>query len=175
MMTIENAEQMGSQLTLEVTRKSIELSGTVARGTWNELKAVVAHAVQQARSSQPEKLGGRVPPRQLEEWTRGQRDAVNLTDPRIARRVERELTRSGVTFSVTREGSSRRIHIGAGNAAQLDQAMKRAESVVARSIQKTAARSELRGKVRGALRERLSSIKLPAAPSKSPGRQRGRR
>lgn len=158
-MSMESAEAQANQVTMEITRKSIEITGALTKSTWSEIRAMVSAALTEMRDRVPA-TGRRVSTRQLEELTRGQRDSVNLTDPRVARRVEAELQKYGVTYAVTREGGGHRIHIGAGNAAQLDQAMQRAEDALARSLDRRESVMQGAGRAKDSVKEAVSVLEL---------------
>lgn len=161
-MSMENAEAQANQVTMEFTRKGIEVTTALTKTAWSEVRAMVGAALREVRGGQDKTptTGGRVTTKQLEELTRGQRDSVNLADPRVARRVEAELKKYGVTYAVTRDGGGHRIHIGAGNAAQLDQAMQRAENALARSLERRESVTQGAVRVKDSVHEAVSVLEL---------------
>lgn len=174
-MTVENAENQAHQITMEMTRDGLRIGAVIGKETWAEIRHGLDAMMKKVHERQ-QKPGGKVTTQRLEEVTRGQRDSVNLADRRVSRLVERELKRYGVTYAVTNEGGQRRVHIGAGNAAQLDQAMQRAEQIVDRRLNRADERARVMEKVRNGLKERIGQLpskKITPDTPPVPTRDRG--
>lgn len=134
-MSVESIESTARRVSFEMGVEAVKLVGPLSSLLWAASRALVKKAI----STVPGRggsMGGRVSTVDLEKFTNGQRAVVNLEDPRTFRVVRQTLRRYGVTFAVTKEAGEFRVHIGAGNAALLDAAMKHAESTVARQIQR---------------------------------------
>lgn len=142
-MSVESIESTARRVSFEMGVEAVKLVGPLSNLLWAASRALVKKAI----STVPGRggsMGGRVSTVDLEKFTNGQRAIVNLEHPRTFRVVRQTLRRYGVTFAVTKEAGEYRVHIGAGNAALLDAAMKHAESTVARQIQREQDRASKR-------------------------------
>lgn len=134
-MSVESIESTARRVSFEMGVEAVKLVGPLSNLLWAASRALVTKALTTV-PGRGGSMGGRVSTVDLEKFTNGQRAIVNLEDPRTFRVVRQTLRRYGVTFAVTKEAGEFRVHIGAGNAALLDAAMKHAESTVARQIQR---------------------------------------
>lgn len=170
-MTVETHEDEARRMIMEITRRSVTVTAHLAHSTWLEVRQFVGQRL--SGGQQEPRIGRRVTTTELEQATRGQRESVNLSDPRIAKLVQKELNRYGVTFAITRDAEGTRVHIGAGNATQLDTAMRRAEQTLARQLEARQARADRRAGIevtdtedRSVTQERASvdPARQPTAP-----------
>jgi hypothetical protein len=141
-MTVETHEDEARRVVMEITRRSVTVTAHLAQTTWLEVQQFVGQRLTGDRKEP--RIGRRVTTTELEQSTRGQRESVNLSDPRTAKLVQKELNRYGVTFAITRDAEGTRVHIGAGNATQLDTAMRRAEQTLSRQLEAQQAREDRR-------------------------------
>ncbi|WP_432565035.1 hypothetical protein [Kineococcus sp. SYSU DK003] len=171
-MTVETHEDEARRMVMEISRRSITVTAHLAQKTWVEMRQFVSDKLISAhREPRP---GRRMTPAQLEQATRGQRESVNLTDPRIAKLVQKELNRYGVTFAITRDAEGTRVHIGAGNATQLDTAMRRAEQTLARQLEAAQARADRRAGRSGASSDEAAPERTSTIPGEAKQQQQAR-
>jgi len=166
-MSVESIESTARRVSFEMGMEAVKLSGPLSRLLWDAMRFLVKKG-SQAVPGRGGSMGGRVSTVTLEKFTNGQRNIVNLEDPRTFRVVRQTLRRYGVTFAVTKEAGEYRVHIGAGNAAVLSAAMAHAEATVDRQVQREQDRAARREGVTRQSRtptpERTVERTLPSQP-----------
>lgn len=177
MATVEQAEQLGQNATINASRDGLEM--TVKAGADGVQRTVAAlQALNQSlkshrrdRKKDDEPTQGKVSLKQFTRDVDGRREVVGIEDRRLVDEITRELKRHGVEFAVERRGKeqTRYFHVRGDDAGvvahAIERAQERVDGIIARQESKISVKERI-----GRTLDRMEDPKSKAARAEKLGR-----